>query len=193
MEKIREKIGEIIFLLSAVMSVFLILLIIFFIFSEGMKFVSEYGLLKFITGSTWKPTAGNPRFGIKPMIVGSLIVTLVSTLIAVPFGLAISIFMAYYSKKSYGPLKSLINLMAAIPSVVYGFFAMMVLVPIVKDIFGVKSGMNMLTASLLLAIMVLPTMVNISENSLRQVPKTFMTGSLALGASKEETLSLIHI
>lgn len=193
MEKTREKIGQIIFLLSAVMSVFLILLIIFFIFSEGMKFVSEYGLLKFITGSTWKPTAGNPKFGIKPMIVGSIIVTLVSTLIAVPFGLAISIFMAYYAKKSYGPLKSLINLMAAIPSVVYGFFAMMVLVPLVKDIFGVKSGMNMLTASLLLAIMVLPTMVNISENSLRQVPKTFMTGSLALGASKEETIAKVLV
>lgn len=193
MNKIREKIGEIIFLLSAVISVLLILLIIFFIFSEGMKFVSEYGLLKFITGSIWKPTAGKPKFGIGPMIVGSIIVTLVSTLIAVSFGLGISIFMAYYAKKSYGPLKSLINLMSAIPSVVYGFFAMMVLVPLVKDIFGVKSGMNMLTASFLLAIMVLPTMVNISENSLRQVPKTFMVGSLALGASKEETIAKILV
>lgn len=193
MTKIREKIGEIIFLLSAVLSVFLILLIIYFIFSEGIKFVNEYGLLKFITGKVWKPTAGNPRFGIKPMIVGSIIVTSLSTLIALPFGLAISVFMAYYSKKSYGFLKSLINLMAAIPSVVYGFFAMMVLVPLIKDLFDIKSGMNMLTASILLAVMILPTMVNISENSLRQVPKTFMTGSLALGATKEETIYKILI
>lgn len=193
MTKIREKIGEIIFLLSAVLSVFLILLIIYFIFSEGIKFVNEYGLLKFITGKVWKPTAGNPRFGIMPMIVGSIIVTSLSTLIALPFGLAISVFMAYYSKKSYGFLKSLINLMAAIPSVVYGFFAMMVLVPLIKDLFDIKSGMNMLTASILLAVMILPTMINISENSLRQVPKTFMTGSLALGATKEETIYKILI
>lgn len=193
MGKIREKIGEIIFLLSAVMSVFLILLIIFFIFSEGIKFVNEYGLLKFVTGKVWKPTAGNPRFGIYPMIIGSLIVTSLSTLIALPFGLAISIFMAYYAKKSYQALKALMNLMAAIPSVVYGFFAMMVLVPLVKDIFQVKSGMNMLTASILLAFMILPTMVNISENSLRQVPKTFMTGSLALGATKEETIRKVLV
>ena len=193
MNKTREKIGEIIFLLSAVLSVFLILLIIYFIFSEGIKFVNEYGLLKFITGKVWKPTAGNPRFGIKPMIVGSVIVTFLSTLIALPFGLAISIFMAYYAKKSYGFLKSIINLMAAVPSVVYGFFAMMVLVPLIKDLFDIKSGMNMLTASILLAVMILPTMVNISENSLRQVPETFMTGSLALGATKEETIYKVMV
>lgn len=193
MTKIREKVGEIIFLLSAVLSVFLILLIIYFIFSEGIKFVNEYGLLKFITGKVWKPTAGNPRFGIKPMIVGSVIVTSLSTLIALPFGLAISIFMAYYAKKSYGFLKSIINLMAAVPSVVYGFFAMMVLVPLIKDLFDIKSGMNMLTASILLAVMILPTMVNISENSLRQVPETFMTGSLALGATKEETIYKVMV
>ena len=193
MTKIREKIGEIIFLLSAGLSVFLILLIIYFIFSEGIKFVNEYGLLKFITGKVWKPTAGNPRFGIKPMIVGSVIVTSLSTLIALPFGLAISIFMAYYAKKSYGFLKSIINLMAAVPSVVYGFFAMMVLVPLIKDLFDIKSGMNMLTASILLAVMILPTMVNISENSLRQVPETFMTGSLALGATKEETIYKVMV
>lgn len=193
MNKTRERIGEIIFLLSAAMSVFLILLIIFFIFNEGIKFVNEYGLVPFITGKVWKPTAGNPHFGIYPMIVGSIIVTILSTIIALPFGLATSVFMAYYAKKSYSPLKSLINLMAAIPSVVYGFFAMMVLVPLIKDLFDIKSGMNMLTASILLAVMILPTMVNISENSLRQVPETFMTGSLALGATKEETIYKVMV
>lgn len=193
MNKTRERIGEIIFLLSAAMSVFLILLIIFFIFSEGIKFVNEYGLVPFIRGKVRKPTAGNPRFGIYPMIVGSIIVTILSTIIALPFGLATSVFMAYYAKKSYSPLKSLINLMAAIPSVVYGFFAMMVLVPLVKSIFNIRSGMTMLTASILLAIMILPTMVNISENSLKQVPITFYQGSLALGATKEETIRKVMI
>lgn len=193
MNKTRERIGEIIFLLSAAMSVFLILLIIFFIFNEGIKFVNEYGLVPFITGKVWKPTAGNPHFGIYPMIVGSIIVTILSTIIALPFGLAASVYMAYYARKSYSPLKSLINLMAAIPSVVYGFFAMMVLVPLVKSIFDIRSGMTMLTASILLAIMILPTMVNISENSLKQVPMTFYQGSLALGATKEETIRKVMI
>ena len=115
-----------------------------------------------------------------------------STLIALPFGLAVSIYMAYYAGKSYGFLKSLINLMAAIPSVVYGFFAMVVLAPIIGKIFRAPQY-NMLTASILLSIMILPTMVNISENSLRQVPKTFYTGSLALGATKEETIHQVMI
>lgn len=193
MNKTRERIGEIIFLLSAVLSVLLIFLIIFFIFSEGIKFVRDYGLFPFLTGTKWKPTASNPYFGIFPMIIASIIVTFLSILIALPFGLGTSIFMAYYAKKSYSSLKALINLMAAIPSVVYGFFAMMVLVPIIKSLFGLRSGMTMLTASILLAIMILPTMVNISENSLRKVPIAFYQGSLALGASKEETIQKVML
>lgn len=193
MNKTRERIGEIIFLLSAVLSVLLIFLIIFFIFNEGINFVRNYGLIPFLTGSKWKPTASNPYFGIFPMIIASIIVTFLSTLIALPFGLGTSIFMAYYAKKSYSPLKALINLMAAIPSVVYGFFAMMVLVPIIKSLFGLRSGMTMLTASILLAIMILPTMVNISENSLRKVPITFYQASLSLGASKEETIQKVML
>ena len=192
MKNIKERFGEILFLISAAMSVVLILLIIFFIFRSGINFVSKYGLVPFISGTKWAPTAKPPSFGIFPMIVGSIIVTVVSTLIALPFGLAVSIFMAYYADKSYGFLKSLINLMAAIPSVVYGFFAMVVLAPLIGKIFRAPQY-NMLTASILLSIMILPTMVNISENSLRQVPKTFYTGSLALGATKEETIHKVMI
>ena len=192
MKNNRERFGEILFLISAAMSVVLILLIIFFIFRSGIDFVSKYGLVPFITGTKWAPTASPASFGILPMIVGSVIVTIVSTLIALPFGLAVSIFMAYYADKSYRFLKSLINLMAAIPSVVYGFFAMVVLAPFIGKVFDTKQY-NMLTASILLSIMILPTMVNISENSLRQVPKTFYTGSLALGATKEETIHKVMI
>lgn len=187
MKNIKERFGEILFLISAAMSVILIFLIIFFIFRSGIDFVSKYGLVPFITGKKWAPTAKPASFGILPMIVGSLIVTALSTLIALPFGLAVSIFMAYYADRSYNFLKSLINLLAAIPSVVYGFFAMVVLAPRIGKIFH-TSQYNMLTASILLSIMILPTMVNISENSLRQVPKVFYTGSLALGATKEETI-----
>ena len=192
MKNNKERFGEILFLISAAMSVVLILLIIFFIFRSGIDFVSKYGLVPFITGTKWAPTASPASFGILPMIVGSVIVTIVSTLIALPFGLAVSIFMAYYADKSYRFLKSLINLMAAIPSVVYGFFAMVVLAPFIGKVFDTKQY-NMLTASILLSIMILPTMVNISENSLRQVPKTFYTGSLALGATKEETIHKVMI
>lgn len=187
MKNTKERFGEILFFISAAMSVILIFLIIFFIFRSGIDFVSKYGLVPFITGEKWAPTAKPASFGILPMIVGSLIVTALSTLIALPFGLAVSIFMAYYADKSYNFLKSLINLLAAIPSVVYGFFAMVVLAPKIGKIFH-TSQYNMLTASILLSIMILPTMVNISENSLRQVPKVFYTGSLALGATKEETI-----
>ena len=187
MKNTKERFGEILFFISAAMSVVLILLIIFFIFRSGIDFVSKYGLVPFLTGKKWAPTAKPASFGILPMIVGSLIVTGLSTLIALPFGLAVSIFMAYYADKSYNFLKSLINLLAAIPSVVYGFFAMVVLAPRIGKIFH-TSQYNMLTASILLSIMILPTMVNISENSLRQVPKVFYTGSLALGATKEETI-----
>ncbi|MFO3665760.1 phosphate ABC transporter permease subunit PstC [Anaerococcus sp. ENR0831] len=192
MKNTKERFGEILFLISAAMSVVLILLIIFFIFRSGIGFISKYGLVPFLTGEKWAPTAKPASFGILPMIVGSLIVTAVSTLIALPFGLAVSIFMAYYADKSYNFLKSLINLLAAIPSVVYGFFAMVVLAPRIGKIFHTQQY-NMLTASILLSIMILPTMVNISENSLRQVPKVFYTGSLALGATKEETIHHVMI
>ena len=188
----KEKIGELVFLVSAIMAIFLIILITFFIFRSGISFILEYGLIDFITGTEWSPTAKPPYFGIAPMIVGSIIVTLLSAIIAIPFGLAISIFMAYYAKKSYGFLNGLINLMAAIPSIIYGFFAMMVLVPFIGKTFS-TGGMNMLTASLLLAIMILPTMVNISQNSLEKVPETFYTGSLALGATKEETIRKVMV
>ena len=187
MKNYKERFGEVLLFISAAMSVLLIFLIIFFIFRSGIDFISKYGLVPFLTGEKWAPTAKPASFGILPMIVGSLIVTALSTLIALPFGLAVSIFMAYYADKSYDFLKSLINLLAAIPSVVYGFFAMVVLAPRIGKIFH-TSQYNMLTASILLSIMILPTMVNISENSLRQVPKVFYTGSLALGATKEETI-----
>lgn len=192
MKNTKEKFGEIVFLLSAIMAIFLIILITFFIFKSGISFIRQYGLINFITESKWAPTAKPAHFGIGPMIIGSILVTFLSALIAIPFGLAISVFMAYYSKKSYSFLNGLINLMAAIPSIIYGFFAMMVLVPFISKTFK-TGGMNILTASLLLAIMILPTMVNISKNSLEQVPKTFYTGSLALGATKEETIRKVMI
>lgn len=192
-KKGSEKFGEFLFLISALMSIFLIILICVFIFKAGIGFTKEYGLIPFLRGEKWGPRNTPPSFGIRPMIIGSMIVTGLSTLMALPFGLAISIFMAYYAKRSYKVLKSMINLMAAIPSVIYGFFGMMVLAPFIASHHPGTKVFNMYVASILLAVMILPTMVNISENSLRQVPTTFYTGSLALGATKEETIRKVMI
>lgn len=193
MEKdIKGRIFEIIFLIATLLSISFIALICIFIFKAGISFVSKYGLWEFISGSKWKPTAVPPSYGILPMIVGSIVVTLLSLVFSVPFALAISVFMAFYAKKTYKPLSSLIKLMAAVPSVVYGFFALMVIVPIIASITN-RGGMNILTASILLAIMITPTIVEISETALRNVPKFYYNGSIALGATKEETIFKIMI
>ncbi|MDY2919460.1 MAG: phosphate ABC transporter permease subunit PstC [Anaerococcus sp.] len=188
----KGRIFEIIFLIATLLSISFIALICIFIFKAGISFVSTYGLWDFISGSKWKPTAVPPSYGILPMIVGSIIVTILSLVFSIPFALAISVFMAFYAKKTYKPLSSLIKLMAAVPSVVYGFFALMVIVPIVASITN-RGGMNILTASILLAIMITPTIVEISETALRNVPKFYYDGSIALGATKEETIFKIMI
>lgn len=188
----KGRIFEIIFLIATLLSISFIALICIFIFKAGISFVSTYGLWDFISGSKWKPTAAPPSYGILPMIVGSIIVTILSLVFSIPFALAISVFMAFYAKKTYKPLSSLIKLMAAVPSVVYGFFALMVIVPIVASITN-RGGMNILTASILLAIMITPTIVEISETALRNVPKFYYDGSIALGATKEETIFKIMI
>ncbi|WP_243343721.1 phosphate ABC transporter permease subunit PstC [Anaerococcus sp. AGMB09787] len=193
MEKdIKGRIFEIIFLIATLLSISFIALICIFIFKAGISFVSKYGLWEFISGSKWKPTAVPPSYGILPMIVGSIVVTLLSLVFSVPFALAISVFMAFYAKKTYKPLSSLIKLMAAVPSVVYGFFALMVIVPIIASITN-RGGMNILTAAILLAIMITPTIVEISETALRNVPQFYYNGSIALGATKEETIFKIMI
>lgn len=188
----KGRIFEIIFLIATLLSISFIALICIFIFKAGISFVSNYGLWDFISGSKWKPTAVPPSYGILLMIVGSIIVTILSLVFSIPFALAISAFMAFYAKNTYKPLSSLIKLMAAVPSVVYGFFALMVIVPIVAYITN-RGGMNILTASILLAIMITPTIVEISETALRNVPKFYYDGSIALGATKEETIFKIMI
>ncbi|MDO5026334.1 MAG: phosphate ABC transporter permease subunit PstC [Tissierellia bacterium] len=188
----KGKVFEILFLIATLLSISFIALICIFIFKAGIDFVGKYGLWDFISGIKWKPTATPPSYGIAPMIVGSIIVTILSLVFSIPFALAISVYMAFYAKKSYKPLSSLIKLMAAVPSVVYGFFALMVIVPLISSIFN-KGGMNILTASILLAIMITPTIVEISETALRNVPKSYYSGSIALGATKEETIFKVMV
>lgn len=183
----KEDLFKVIFFLSAAMSIVAILLICIFIFTNGLPFIGKYGISKFLFGTEWSPSNSPASYGILPMILGSLIITLGAVIIGVPTGIFTSVFMIYYCPKPlYGFLKSAVNLMAAIPSIVYGFFGLELLVPWIRTFSG--NGMSILTASILLGIMILPTIISLSESAIRTVPTSYYSGSLALGASHERSI-----
>ena len=189
---VRETVMKYVFLISALISVLSIVLIFYFIFSGGLPFILRQGVWEFLTGTNWRPTASQPEFGILPMIVGSLIVTGGAILIGVPIGVLTAVYMVFYCPKSYYRYaKSAINLMAAIPSIVYGFFALQIFVPFFR-IMG-RSGMNMVTASLLLGIMILPTIIGLSESAIRNVPKSYYQGAIGLGTTHERAILTVVV
>lgn len=184
-----EKVMQAVFFLTACISIISVLLICIFLFSNGLPAIKEIGIIKFLFGEVWRPSSN--EFGILPMIVGSLYVTLGALVIGVPIGILTAVFMAYFCpNKLYKPLKAGINLMAGIPSVVYGFFGLVVLVPFVRDYIG-GYGMGVLTAAILLGIMILPTIVSVSETAIRAVPHHYYEGGLALGASHERSIFFV--
>lgn len=184
-----EKVMQAVFFLIACISIVSVLLICIFLFSNGLPAIKEIGIIKFLFGEVWRPSSN--EFGILPMIVGSLYVTLGALVIGVPIGILTAVFMAYFCpNKLYKPLKAGINLMAGIPSVVYGFFGLVVLVPFVRDYIG-GYGMGVLTAAILLGIMILPTIVSVSETAIRAVPHHYYEGGLALGASHERSIFFV--
>lgn len=177
-----------IFILSALMSVIAIILICIFIFAGGIPFIAEYGLKDFLLGTQWKPSNTPSSYGIFPMILGSLYVTGGAIVLGVPVGILTATYLSKFcNKKVYRILKPSINLMAGIPSIIYGFFALTVIVPIMRDALG-GTGMNIITASILLGIMILPTIIGMSEASIRAVPSSYYEGSVALGATHERTV-----
>lgn len=185
---LKEIIAENIFRLISITSVAMIVMICAYLFGEGFSFFQKYPIISFLTSSNWEPTAIPESFGILPMIVTSVLTTILSIFFAAPIGIAMAVFMAFYCpKKIYRFIKSLINLMASIPSIIYGFFAVMILVPLMRQSFP-GNGMNVLTASILLALMILPTIVSISESSIKLVNKDYFLSSMALGATKEESI-----
>lgn len=178
-----------IFFMMACLSVLSVLLICGFLFSAGLPAIQTIGWLDFLTGLDWRPS--NHLFGILPMIVGSLYVTLGALVLGVPVGIVTAVFLAFFCPERYYPiLRRTVHLMAGIPSVVYGFFGLVVLVPFVRSYIG-GQGMGVLTASVLLAIMILPTIISVSESSLRAVPESYYHGGLALGASHERSVAFI--
>jgi len=188
MAKVKEKGMEMVFLLAACVSILAVALICIFLFAKGLPAIGKIGVAKFLTGTDWKPTNG--IFGILSMIVGSLYVTAGALLIGVPIGILSATFLAKFCPSwLYKPLKAGVNLMAGIPSVVYGFFGMCVLVPLCRALFG-GTGNSILTASALLGMMILPTIIGVSESAIRAVPDYYYKGALALGATHERSVFL---
>lgn len=186
--KIFEKGIESVLLLCAFVSVLAIIFITVFIFVKGVPLFQHVSLKEFLFSTEWMPTSSDPRFGIAAFIVGSIYVTAGALVIGVPFGLACAIYLAELANKRISKLlKQVIELLAGIPSIIYGFFGIMVICPIVRELTD-SSGYNIVSASIVLAIMILPTIVNISEVSLRSVPLEYKEGSLALGASHWQTI-----
>lgn len=191
MNRIKEKGMKIVFLIAACTSVLAVLLICIFLFANGLPTIAQIGPLKFLFGQEWKPS--NDKFGIFPMIVASIYVTGGAILVGVPIAVLTSVFMARYCpKRIYGVLKSGIELMAGIPSIVYGFFGLVLIVPLIRDVFG-GPGASMLAAIILLGIMILPTIVGVTEAAIRGVPESYYEGSLALGATKERSIYAVML
>ena len=197
-----EKVMQGVFFIAACTSVLAVALICIFLFANGIPAIRQIGFVKFITGDIWRP--GNELFGIFPMIIGSIYVTAGAIIFGVPIGILTSVFMAMYCpKKIYRPLKAATELLAGIPSVVYGFFGMVIVVPIIRD-FGrtlkmmglvEKSGdgKGILTTSIVLGMMILPTIIGTTESAMRAVPPQYYEGSLALGATQERSIFKVVI
>jgi len=186
---IKETVMHAVFLLAACVSILCVALICLFIFANGVPAIAEIGPLNFLLGTEWRP--GRNLFGILPFIVGSIYVTAGAVVLGVPLGVLTAVFMARFCpRKLYSVLKPAISLMAGIPSVVYGFFGVVVIVPVIRDIFP-HSGKSVLAAAILLSLMILPTIVSVSEAALRAVPENYYEGALALGATHERTMFFV--
>ena len=187
---------HVVFFVCALASIAAVVLICLFLFANGIPAMKEIGLLNFLTGAKWKP--GNDIYGILPMILGSIYITAGAVVIGVPVGLLTAIFMAFYCpKKLYGLLKPCTELLAGIPSIVYGFFGMVVIVPCIRTVaalFGADiSGSSILPASVLLGIMILPTVIGVSEAALRAVPSAYYEGAVAMGARHERAIFTVML
>ncbi|MFQ9910100.1 MAG: phosphate ABC transporter permease subunit PstC, partial [Acutalibacter sp.] len=183
---------QVVFLIAACISILAVALICIYLFANGLPAIAKIGPFEFLLGTDWRPNADH--YGIFPMIIGSIYVTAGAIIVGVPLGLLAAIYMAKFCPAPlYKILKPAVDLLAGIPSIVYGFFGLMVIVPLVQDLFGAPSGQNMLTASILLGIMILPTIISVSESSIRAVPDSYYEGALALGASHERSVFFVTV
>lgn len=183
---------QVVFLIAACISILAVALICVYLFANGLPAIGKIGPLEFLLGTDWRPSAD--QYGIFPMILGSIYVTAGAIIVGVPLGLLAAIFMAKFCPAPlYKLLKPAVDLLAGIPSIVYGFFGLMVIVPLMQDLFPNTSGKSILTASVLLGIMILPTIIGVSESAIRAVPDSYYEGALALGASHERSVFFVTV
>lgn len=181
--------GRLVLFTITLASVLAVLLIFWFIIQKSMAFLSDYGVLKFLFGMDWKPKDAPPLFGSVTQLVGSLYVTFVSLIIAVPIGILAAVFLSDIAPfRLQQIVKPLIEILAAIPSVAYGFFAVLVLAPWLQNTLNFSTGANILNASVILAVMALPTIISVSEDSLSSIGREIREASYGLGATRAETM-----
>lgn len=186
MTQVKELIAKILFTTTAAISVAAVVVICVFIFGNGVPAIAEIGVFDFLFGTTWRPS--NEIFGIGTMIVGSLYVMAGALVIGVPLGILCAIFLANFGSNRVAKVaKAGVQLLAGIPSIVYGFFGLVVLVPFIRANLG-GTGQSVLCASIVLGIMILPTIITLSESALKAVPQTYYEGALALGADHERSV-----
>lgn len=177
------------FMMVATASIVILFMIILFLFAEGLPIFGKISVPDFIFGKYWYPTSDPPDFGIFPLIVGSLAVTFISAVISIPLGVMTAIYLAEIAGSRLREwIKPLVELLAALPSVVIGFFGMVVVAPFLQNVFGIATGLNLFNASLMLAFMSIPTICSISEDAIYSVPGNLKEASMALGATHWETI-----
>ncbi len=193
-QKQKEKSMHFIFFLVAAVSVAILFMITLFLFFEGIPIFGKVGLKKFLFGIYWYPTSEPADFGIFPLIVGSFTITIVSALISIPIGVMSAIYLAEIASNRLREIvKPVIELMASLPSVVIGFFGMVVIAPVLQETFDIATGLNIFNAALMLAFMSVPTICSISEDAIYNVPVSLKEASLALGATHLDTIFRVTI
>lgn len=191
---LEEKLIERLLLIAGLTAVIVVTLIFLFLFSEGLAIFSTVSPLEFITGEAWFPTSNPPLFGVLPLILGSLIVTAGAIIVAVPLGVGSAIYIAEIAHPTLREtVKPLVEILAGIPSVVYGFFGLVILVPRMQAAFDLPTGQTALTGAIILGVMAIPTIVSISEDALRAVPRQLKEGALAMGATEWQTIRTVTV
>lgn len=188
----QEKVIESLLYLSGVTAVVILFLICIFLFKDGLALFQNYSFIDFLTGTKWYPTSQPNQFGLLPLLFGSIIVTFGSIVFSVPLGIAVAVYIAELAgEKEADLLKPLVEILAGIPSVVYGFFGLVVLVPMLQDMLDLPTGQNALAGSIMLGIMALPTIISMSEDAISSVPHSIKDGSLALGSTEWQTINKV--
>ncbi|MDR3112521.1 MAG: phosphate ABC transporter permease subunit PstC [Elusimicrobiota bacterium] len=190
--KIIDTIIETTIFICGILSIVFVILIFTFLLKEGLSFFKSFGITKFLSGNLWLPESDPAQFGILPLILGSILVTLGACVIAVPLSIMSALYISEIAPKTLRDiLKSFVELMAAVPSVVLGFVGMVTLVPAIKNLLNIPTGLTAFSGSLILALMAMPTIVTISEDAIHSVPCQYKEGALAIGATKWQTIRRI--